>query len=477
VFETDTKKWAEKQFSGALLGDVRLTKRLINLTTDLANNVGMSIGKAAKDEASLEGGYRFIENDNVDPQAIAEAGFRVTAQACAERRLVLLLEDTTGLTYKHSVFKELGDNPCTKKTLRGNNARTRSLFLHSVLAMDADTEAVIGLAHQQNYIRIKTPKMSGSVRSRRPKEEKESYRWEQSSDKIDANYPRTDNVLHVSDRETDSYEYMAAHISKGRRFIVRASHNRKFYESSDTLHQLKAAPVVFESEVKIAQKGTDGKKMKNRPARIAKVGVSYHNVTLKRPHDVDKAEEDRLNLNVVVCHELADESIDEASKLCWYLYTNEPINSMEDAQKILRYYELRWRIEDFHKVWKTDGTRVEELRVQYRDNLERLSTILAFIAVRLMQLKEIAENREQAKEQSCETMLAPLEWKMLWKQREAKPLPGEPPSLYWAYYALAKLGGWYDSKRTGRVGVKAIWDGWVKLVLMLQGYRIMMDLE
>jgi hypothetical protein len=74
-------------------------------------------------------------------------------------------------------------------------------------------------------------------------------------------------------------------------------------------------------------------------------------------------------------------------------------------------------------------------------------------------------------------MLAPLEWKMLWKQREAKPLPDEPPSLYWAYYALAKLGGWYDSKRTGKVGIKAIWNGWAKLMLMLHGYRVMMDLE
>jgi hypothetical protein len=137
-----------------------------------------------------------VENNSIDPRAIAEAGFRVTAQECAQRRLVLLLEDTTGLTYRHSLFKELGHNPCTKKDLRGNNTRARSLFSHSVLALDADTETVIGLAHQQNYIRMKAPKMSGSVRSRRPKEEKESYRWEQSSDKIDAN-PQVPIIIRI----------------------------------------------------------------------------------------------------------------------------------------------------------------------------------------------------------------------------------------------------------------------------------------
>ncbi|MBL4823215.1 MAG: hypothetical protein JKX90_06800 [Colwellia sp.] len=39
-------------------------------------------------------------------------------------------------------------------------------------------------------------------------------------------------------------------------------------------------------------------------------------------------------------------------------------------------------------------------------------------------------------------------------------IPKETPSLYWFYYALAKLGGWYDSKRNGRVEVKALYPGW-----------------
>ncbi|MFQ3189268.1 MAG: transposase [Paraglaciecola sp.] len=93
-----------------------------------------------------------------------------------------------------------------------------------------------------------------------------------------------------------------------------------------------------------------------------------------------------MPLNVIICQELNNP--DEDNKLCWYLYTNEPINNIEDAKRIVRYYELRWRIEDFHKVWKSDGTQVEKLRMQTRANMERMSTILAFVAIRLMQLKE-----------------------------------------------------------------------------------------
>jgi hypothetical protein len=50
------------------------------------------------------------------------------------------------------------------------------------------------------------------------------------------------------------------------------------------------------------------------------------------------------------------------------------------ASEIIGYYERRWLIEDYHKVWKSAGTRVEALRMQSRDNLTRMYVILAFIA-------------------------------------------------------------------------------------------------
>jgi hypothetical protein len=477
MFESNSELWANSIFGQADLNDKRRTKRLVKLTVDMADGAGKSVVRASKDPASIEGAYRFIENDNIDPKAIAQAGFDATAKECAERRLILALEDTTGLSYTHDVCDELGNNPAGKnRAVKG-----RSLFQHSILAMDADTEKVIGLAHQQNYTRSELPqslKNSGSARSRRSKEEKDSYRWEESSVSMHETFTRTDNIIHVCDREADSYEYMDQHLDSDRRFIIRCQHNRALqleaHEENVKLKALIDFPHVAEHTLKIVQKGK-GKTTKNRPARIATMGVSYHQVTFKRTHDADKNTRDEISLNLVVCRELDPQ--DEASRLCWFLYTNEPINSVAEAQEIVRYYELRWRIEDFHKTWKSDGTQVEKLRLGTRKNTERLSTILAFVAVRLMQLKEMAENTEEAKQQSCETMFTSLEWKMLWKESEKTKSPSEPPSLYWAYYALAKLGGWHDSKRTGKVGMKAIWAGWVDLMLMLKGYRLMAELD
>ena len=49
----------------------------------------------------------------------------------------------------------------------------------------------------------------------------------------------------------------------------------------------------------------------------------------------------------------------------------------------------------------------------------------------------------------------------------------KPPSLYWAYYTLAKLGRWHDRKRTGIVGWEALWDGCFVLNPLLEGTRFM----
>ena len=90
----------------------------------------------------------------------------------------------------------------------------------------------------------------------------------------------------------------------------------------------------------------------------------------------------------------------------------------------------------------------------------------------------MAQNKEVAKDISCETVLSKLSWKILWKKTESKAaIPVDPPSLYWAYYAIAKLGGWYDSKRTGRVGIKAMWAGWIKLMELFEAVEIVKQLN
>ncbi len=98
-------------------------------------------------------------------------------------------------------------------------------------------------------------------------------------------------------------------------------------------------------------------------------------MTLKSP--ANKKESDNISLYYVGCIEQGESD----DKLAWHLLTSEPVTNKEEALNIVSYYERRWLIEDFHKVWKSEGTQVEQLRMQSKDNLERLSQNLLNIVI------------------------------------------------------------------------------------------------
>ena len=164
-----------------------------------------------------------------------------------------------------------------------------------------------------------------------------------------------------------------------------------------------------------------------------------------------------------------------ADALEWVLLTSEDTGDLAAARRVLEWYRLRWRIEEFHKAWKS-GAGVEAQRLQTRENLLRLATVLAFVAVRLLQLREVVEGVTGAKSQPCTQVLGDEEWRVLWLSTARRRPPAKPPSLEWAYQALAKLGGFIDTKRTGRAGWSTLWEGWFLLNQRIEGFRIAKEL-
>jgi len=394
------------------------------------------------------------------------AGFQRTDEIVKQRPLVLAIQDTTGLSFRHSVCTELGSVNSGSKLSK--NPIGRTLYVHSTLMVDAESEQVLGLANQDYFYRENKVEGKHNQLQRRDRRLKESFKWQKSQEVLSSRMDSMENIIDICDREADIFEYLDHQTGVNHRFVVRASENRLLNNPQgkvrDIINSLTAEAYY---QIDIKQKG-------GRKSRKAKIALSYQEIRIKKPQRATGSKEIRLNM--IVCQEVSE--VDENEKLCWVLYTSEPINSVEDARTLVRYYEVRWRVEEFHKTWKTDGTQVEELRMQSRENLKRIAVIEAFIAVRLMQLQDLAQNNKQAELIPCTSCFSQLSWKMLWKKVEKKhPFPEEVPSLKWAYYAIAKLGGWYDSKRTGRVGVKALWTGWQKLTDLVEAYEIMKELQ
>ena len=463
MYNQEAAQWAQSIFGKANLGDPRRTKRLVQLSSDMANNASSSIVKACGSSDKIEGAYRFVRNEKISPNEIANAGFNHASEIIQQRGLVLAIQDTTGLTFKHNVTKELGGVSSSSIS----NSKTRTLYAHSTLAIDADSEKTIGLVNQFYYYRDKKVSGTRHEQLKRAFEAKETYRWKACFMQMKNKLNDVSNVIDVCDREADIYEYLDYHMTNGHRFLVRAKENRLLVAPNNTLKNLvDRIPHQCCYTVNVKQRG-------GRKSRKAHMMLSYKSITIKRPKTTRGTK--TLDVNVVICKET---STDVAEPLCWILYTNEAINSAEDALKIVRYYELRWRIEEFHKVWKSDGTDVEGLRLQRKNNIKRIAIIQAFIAVRLMQLQEIAQNNEQAEGVICEVCVNKLTWQLLWmKTNKGKLIPKQVPSLHWFYYALAKLGGWYDSKRNGRVGIKTLGLGWRKLMEMVESAEIFQSIQ
>jgi hypothetical protein len=280
-------------------------------------------------------------------------------------------------------------------------------------------------------------------------------------------------VISVCDREADVYRYLRYKHEQGQRFIVRAAWERRVAdESHGVFEALEQAPVLGMHTVVLGQRGGQHA----RRARKAHLEVHAARVTLRAPKDAPEL--GALELNAILAMEPAPPAGEEA--LRWLLFTTEPIDTLEAAVRALGYYGHRWRIEDFHKAWKS-GAKVEGLRMQGADNLERMAVVLAFIAVRLLQLREVLELPQAQPDKapspgraaprvSCAGVLEEAEWQVLWMTQEKKPPPEQAPSLRWAYEAVAKLGGWLDTKRTGRAGWEAMWEGWFCLQQRVDGY-------
>lgn len=404
------QQWAEQQFGHTDLGDPRRTARLVKLAATIANEPGKPLVNITQSPADMEGAYRFIRNDHIDASAIADAGFQVTVEQAQTHQLLLALEDTTNIVYSHrSIRDDLGH------VNQGN--RHRGMLAHSVLLFAPQASEVVGLIEQSRWTRDIKTRGKRYLHAQTPYQEKEGYKWESASRNMaDRLQSKMSDVISVCDREADIYEYLRYKLESQQRFVVRSMQSRHVEESEDKLYAFAAElESAGQKQVNIAQKG-------GRKARTATLDIVFAPVTLKVPYNKQGKS---LPVYYVGCSERAHPE----SELSWHLLTNEPIQSKEEALRIVSYYEHRWLVEEYHKVWKSDGTDIESLRLQSKDNIERLVTINGFIATRILQLKFANEQGHT----SCEQILSPSAWKLLWLKRMKSKLPDNVPNMAWAY--------------------------------------------
>ena len=139
-----------------------------------------------------------------------------------------------------------------------------------------------------------------------------------------------------------------------------------------------------EKRIKVPRQSARPKKSKQKARektlpRTATVELRYRQITLRPP--VAHQNKEPISLWVVHARERTPPAGVEPIE--WFLLTTREITTAADAQDCLRWYCLRWRIEDWHRVLKS-GCAIEALQHKSAERLKRAIAINLVIAWRIM---------------------------------------------------------------------------------------------
>ena len=166
-----------------------------------------------------------------------------------------------------------------------------------------------------------------------------------------------------------------------------------------------------------------------RAARVAEVTLRYQPVALPCPGAAPVA--------LWVVHAREERPPPKAEALEWFVLTTLPVTSTADAQRILQWYTLRWRIEDYFRILKS-GCKVEELQHHTAERLERAIAIKMVVGWRIQLMVRLGR---EVPELPSELLFSDGELRVLATFARSRKLP-PPERLGDAVGLVARLGGW-----------------------------------
>lgn len=443
------ERWARQQFGSANLGDVRRTRRLIDLAVRMAGNSSGSIPQQAGGAAAMKAAYRLFASEAVTHAGILQPHIDQTrAQAEALPR-VFLVQDTTELNFT-------GHGHCEGLGAIGHGGMLRGLHQQSVLAVDPIARRPLGLMYQRLPRRTERPAgYKRAQRRRTPLTERASYWWVAAIREIGPPPPSV-TWVHVGDRGEDIFGVYDEARTQGSDWLIRAAYNRRVQTPTGLNHLFSYArglPSMGSRMLTVRSLGKPG-------TREAVLHVSAGPVALL-PAKTEKEYRERAPISCWVVRTW-EPAPPEGESLEWILLTSLPCQCADQGLSAVEAYALRWMIEEFHKCEKT-GCNVEARRLTHTDRLEPLIGLLSVLAVWLLALKYMArdEPHRPANEFFDDKTVAVMTRYL--RHKSASLTIGE----FWR--GIGRLGGHPGRTRDGPLGWLRAWRGWQSFELILLG--------
>ena len=456
--------WCRFEMAAVDFGDPRLNHRFLKTVGQLAEHPSASINSACDVWANAKGAYRMFDNDRILPQEILRAHHDRLVPRIDQEPFVFAIQDTTFLNYTDHLSTQ-GLGFIGSKNRRRN---AQGLLVHTTLGVGMDG-LPLGIVDQQVFARS-PQKVEQKLARDLAIEDKESFKWLKAARQAQKVLSQTHSeVVHIADREGDVYEFMSEVIKERGHFLVRASSDRRLNTDDESYEWLwkhmKSEPVCAQQVIEVPKpRGGHSSRVAHLEIRFSKVRISPPK-RKKKPRSLEVLAE--LEVYAVWINE--PHPPPHTQPLEWMLLGDIEVTDARDAIERMNWYKLRWRIEDYHKVLKTD-CRVETCRLETIERLERYLAIVGIIAWRILWLTHINRTQPDAKATQA---LQDHEWKALYcKIHHTNRSPSHPPTIRQAVRWIAQLGGFLGRKGDKEPGLLTICRGWQRLMDIADAYLI-----
>jgi hypothetical protein len=317
---------------------------------------------------------RFLANEKVTLDAILAGWGEQTAVAAAGRH-VLAIQDTSEINFRTTAERRRGLGEIGKGVGRG-------LLLHAMLALDADSNACLGLV--AGHIWTRQGRVLVPHEQRRP-QEKESWRWISTAERANDVLAAAARVTVIDDREADIYAKWASVRTQNFHLLTRSMHDRALADGRSMYEAAAGLPIADVSTIRLLARA-------NRPARQARLALHFGRVMLKRPQGPGMRDlPSTVELTLIEVVERDPPA--NVEPLHWYLLTTHAVSDPACAWQIVNWYKRRWTIEQLFRILKTQGLQIEDSRVEIADRLLKLTAIAAKAAVITLQLVQARDGQ------------------------------------------------------------------------------------
>jgi hypothetical protein len=372
--------WARATFGDAELGDRRRVERLVLVAQRAAAQPTGTVTGVLKTSAEQEGAFRLLENDEVAATAVQRAMFGATARLCAAESRVYVSVDGSSLS--------LADVAERRQLGRVGSRGTRGLEVMSALAVD-NRGCPLGLLDQRWWARDHEPRKRDKYQSQCINNrhlERETRFWLEtltsSEEQLAAKAPHA-QAWYQMDRGADCWPLFQHVLESGLLVTVRSNHNRRVVGPDGPAgkrrylrQELERQRVSSRYTLEVPRKGQRGSRRANIALRACKVKISAR---------ISSNHRQIFEFNAVMVRETQR----RPDRICWVLLTTHPIETRKDIEAVVRGYQLRWRIEDFHRAWKRGHCNVEKTQLRDRSTIVKWATILAAVAARALHLAHL----------------------------------------------------------------------------------------